>query len=73
MEERFASAFDKWKADPRRDVSQKKSRYLGEYMELHTLLEYCVERMEKCVEEFELMESSHVEPQVASVEELMKL
>lgn len=73
LDERFIAAFEKWKADPRRDVTQRKMRHFGEYTELKTLLEYCVERMEKCVEDFELMESSYGEPQVASVEELRKL
>lgn len=73
LDERFIAAFEKWKADPRRDVTQKKSQYLGKYVELKNILEHCVERMEKCVEDFELMESSYGEPQVASVEELRKL
>ena len=73
LDERFIAAFEKWKADPRRDATQKKSQYLGQYVELKNILEHCVERMEKCVEDFELMESSCGEPQVASVEELSKL
>lgn len=73
LDERFIAAFEKWKADPRRDVTQKKSKCLGKYVELKNILEHCVERMEKCVEDFELIESSYGEPKVASVEELMKL
>lgn len=73
LDKRFSAAFEKWKADPRRDVTQKKSRHLGEYIELHELLKYCVGRMEKCVDEFEHLGVLNGEPQVLSDEELMKL
>ena len=73
LDERFIAAFEKWKADPRRAVTQKKSRHLGEYIELHELLKYCVGRMEKCVDEFEHLGVLNGEPQGLSDEELMKL
>lgn len=73
LDERFIAAFEKWKADPRRGVTQNKSRHLGEYIELHELLKYCVGRMEKCVDEFEHLGVLNGEPQVLSDEELMKL